>query len=735
MKVLDQFRRISRQFCLALILLLPATVLGQSEVRNDIPEPAQLSNLVAALRANRLDAEKVAAMRAAGFELIRSARYGDAWSIFSAMLESAPRDQQAMYGGALALFNLGQLRQAEELAKSAVESATNENANTGSTNSLNWRGRASDSLVLLAVILAVKRDSAGALRAAREAVDLAPGSFDAQFALGRALYGAGDPSNAARTFRKALALKPEHVEARFFLATALESAGDYNEAREAYRELIRLQPQSAQGHLGLGVLLVKLDTANAEEGVNELLKAVALNGDIYEARITLGRFLIKLGRQAEAIEHLSRAAQLAPDNPEPHYQLAIAYRRLEKSVDAEREAAKVNEINSSRRASGPKGTALSAADLPQLLARTKSYLGLQRTKDAVELADQIQALANDDPRVLYTLGLQFAEAQQYERAAILFQRTNALRPNAGEVVYNLGIALYNLDRLAEASRALESAAALMPNDPDPFYRLGLVASAQGNSSLALGYWQKTIGLRKNYAEAYFMIAEELNRNQRTNTAVEYYQKAIDYDSSKLLYYVRLGAIHFRRRHYHEARNIYERAAAKFPSSPQIHYLIGYAARAEGLYDDALNSFHRARSLQPDNVDVLANLGFINSERGNYPEAEQFLRRALTIDPKHFPANYDLGRLLVRLKRYDEALPVLERGAALSTTDPGIHYQLFTAYSRLKRKTDADRELVIFKRLEETRKNGNGPMEGSAVNEQPTPNITESRPGGSVNDKP
>jgi tetratricopeptide (TPR) repeat protein len=84
-----------------------------------------------------------------------------------------------------------------------------------------------------------------------------------------------------------------------------------------------------------------------------------------------------------------------------------------------------------------------------------------------------------------------------------------------------------------------------------------------------------------------------------------------------------------------------------------------------------------------------------------------LRRAIALNSKNFPAHYDLGKLLVRLKRYEEAVVILERAATMSATDPGIHYQLFTAYTRLKRKPDAERELAIFKRLEEARKGSEG----------------------------
>ena len=324
------------------------------------------------------------------------------------------------------------------------------------------------------------------------------------------------------------------------------------------------------------------------------------------------------------------------------------------------------------------------ADVRDMLSLNRAYLGAHRATDALKLSQKVEDLAKDDPKVIYTLGLQFAQAQEYERARSLFQLANTLRPNTAEILYNLGVAFYNLDRLDDASRGVHRGS----RHPRRARALRRVPQAhrEGQSARALGYWQKVLQLRENYADAYFMIAEELVKNQRGEGAVEYYEKAIAHDPSKLLYYVRLGAIHFRRRRYQQARTIYEQAAVRFPEAPEIHYLVGYAARAEGMYDDAQASFQRALALQPDNVDALANLGFIYTERGDNDKAEQFLRRATAIDPKHFPANYDLGRLLVKSKRYSEALPILEHAATLSKTDPGIHYQLFTVYSRLKRKS-------------------------------------------------
>jgi Flp pilus assembly protein TadD len=303
------------------------------------PSADLVSQLVARARAGQLDDAGFAEARAVGFELIRAARFEEADALFGALALRRPNDAASLYGAALAAFNTRRAAEAEPLARRAAEALAGGGAKEG----------AADALVLLAVVLAARGDDAGALKAARQAAALAPQNFDAQFTLGRALYGAGDSAGAARAFRAAVALKPVDARAIFFLATTLERAGDDAEALAAYRELARLRPNDAEGHLGLGVLLVKKGGASVEGGLSELVRALEINPNLYEARVTLGRALVARGRAAEAVEHLKRAAALAPDNPEPHYQLSLAYRRLGRKEDAAAESAIVRRIHESRR--------------------------------------------------------------------------------------------------------------------------------------------------------------------------------------------------------------------------------------------------------------------------------------------------------------------------------------------------------------------------------------------------
>ena len=318
-----------------------------------LPE-GRVAQAVEQARSAGITDEGFAEALAVAYALVTANRFDEAAQLFVTLAERRPRDTAALYGAALATFNSGRVPQAEPLARRAVEGALSAFTDAGQAGRVarEKRMRAADALVLLAVVVAVRGDSAEALKAVERAVALAPDHFDAQLALGRARFDAGDDAGAALAFRAAIALNPADARAPFFLATALEGEGDTEGALAAYRELAGKQPGVAEGHLGLGVLLVKRGGAEAEAGLAELKRALEINPNLYEAQVTLGRVLVARGRAAESVEHLRRAAELAPGVPEPHYQLSLAYRRLGRKEEAAAESAIVKQIHEARRASG-----------------------------------------------------------------------------------------------------------------------------------------------------------------------------------------------------------------------------------------------------------------------------------------------------------------------------------------------------------------------------------------------
>lgn len=339
-------------------VLCGSATLAQSSATRDEPTRAEVERAVERARSMRLVEGEFAYSVALGQGLLRAGRFAEAAELFTALDRARPGEPLVSYGAALALFNLGRADEAEPLAREAAKRASGTNTHAGTTparpvSALNE----ADALVLLAVVQAVRGDDAGAAESSARAVKLAPENFDAQFTLGRALYGAGDAAGAAKAFRAAVVIRPDDARARFFLATSLERAGESDAALAAYRELVARHPRAAEGHLGLGVLLIKRGDGETGEGIESLQRALALKPDLYEARVTLGRALVTGGRYGEAIPHLRRAAELSPGNPEPHYQLSIAYRRLGRRDEAAAETEKVKRIHEARRSGARNQTA------------------------------------------------------------------------------------------------------------------------------------------------------------------------------------------------------------------------------------------------------------------------------------------------------------------------------------------------------------------------------------------
>ncbi len=338
---------------LAGMLLIVASLNAVGMQIDSVPV-AKVTEMIAQVRATSAKQAPTAGAFQLGQRLLIEARYGEAYELFAALLEKWPREPEALYGAALSSFNLGRPAEAEPLARASSELYLAGTGERPAAKSVlpNQIIRGTDAIVLLAVIQGARGEDTEALKSARRAVELAPEHFDAQFILGRASYGVGDSAAAISSFRAALKLKPDDARSLFFLATALESAGNTDAALSAYRDLVRRQPQVAEGHLGLGVLLTKRGGADAGKGIEELRTAVRIDPNQYEAQVTLGRALLTQKLAAEAVEHLKRAAEIAPNNPEPHYQLALAYRRLGLNDKAAAETAIVKRIHEGRRGDG-----------------------------------------------------------------------------------------------------------------------------------------------------------------------------------------------------------------------------------------------------------------------------------------------------------------------------------------------------------------------------------------------
>lgn len=298
---------------------------------------------VFAQSADRLpDADLLTKLLSSGYSNLGNGAWAAAESDFDEVLKIAPDSPSGLYGAALAKFNLGKTVDAESCVNRALavlDKGGNKDAIT-------------DCLVLRAVVMAKKGDNGAAVKDLERAVNLRPENFDAMFSLGRAYAGNGDLKSAVTAFRKASAIRSWDLRPKFLLATSLENLGETEEALLVYRAIVKSNPDSVEGNLGLGVLLVKTEGDDSNDGLASLRKVLEIEPKTYEARLALGKALSRRKKYEEAIGHLKVAASVRPDNPEPFYQLAIAYGRLGMKTEADEANKRVREIHAARRGDG-----------------------------------------------------------------------------------------------------------------------------------------------------------------------------------------------------------------------------------------------------------------------------------------------------------------------------------------------------------------------------------------------
>ena len=109
----------------------------------------------------------------------------------------------------------------------------------------------------LACCLMQAGDLAGAAASFRELAGRSPGHADTLFNLGCVLRQLGQFDQAAKTFAQGLKYHPDDRECAFNLAAMLEAAGDGTGAIAAYRSCVARHPQFAEAQFNLSSLLIR----------------------------------------------------------------------------------------------------------------------------------------------------------------------------------------------------------------------------------------------------------------------------------------------------------------------------------------------------------------------------------------------------------------------------------------------------------------------------------------------
>lgn len=186
------------------------------------------------------------------------------------------------------------------------------------------KGNSAESLARLAMQLAQRGDSAGAISKYRQALEIRPQFFEALTNLGNLLRDDGHLDEAARLYGKSIGIRP-HADTFNSLGVCILRSGDFSAAVVHFENAIRLRPSYPQAYSNLGMALAGVGRTG--EAIAVYRRALELDAGFVAARINLGLALADAGLMVEALEQAEIASAAATMAGFPHYRLGTLLAR------------------------------------------------------------------------------------------------------------------------------------------------------------------------------------------------------------------------------------------------------------------------------------------------------------------------------------------------------------------------------------------------------------------------
>jgi tetratricopeptide (TPR) repeat protein len=488
---------------------------------------------------------------------------------------------------------------------------------------------------------------------------------------------------------------------------ALFTEGRLREAAALAQAMTVSFPLHEFGWKALGAVFKQM--GRSADALVPMQKAAALSPDDVEAHYNLGVTLQELGRLDKAEASYRRALQINPDYTDAHSNLGVTLQKLGHLDEAETSYRRALQINPDyAKAHSNLGNLLNdlghlneaEASLRRALqinpdyAEVHSNLGLilhelSRLDEAEASYRRALQIKPDFAEAHYNLGNTLKDMGRLDEAEASYRRALQIKPDLAEVYYNLGNTLKDMGRMDEAEASYRRALEIQPDFAAAHSNLGVILQKLGHLDEAEASYRQTLHIKPDYAEAHSNLGNTLKDMGRLDEAEASYRRALDIQPDFADAHSNLGNTLKDMGRMDEAEASYRRALEIQPDFAAAHSNLGNTLKDMGRLDEAEASYRRALEIQPDFADAHYNLGVTLKDMGRLDEAEASFRRALQIRPDYAEAHSNLGLILHELSRLDEAEASFRRALQLKPDLVEAHNNLGNTLKDLGRLDEAE----------------------------------------------
>ncbi|MEO8256518.1 MAG: tetratricopeptide repeat protein [Acidobacteriota bacterium] len=422
---------------------------------------------------------------------------------------------------------------------------------------------------------------------------------DSYGAMGQLLLAAEFRDSAAACFLAAQVLAPDDMRWPYFLGHLYRINGATGKAAAAFERALELKPGDGATLAWLGE--VYLDQGRPEAAEPLFARALSIDRRAAAASWGLGRAALARRDFSRAVEYLEQTRALDPKASIVHYPLALAYRRLGRTGDADAHLRAKGDIE-------------------------------------VTLADPLMdALASSvrSEFVLEHLGVRALNNRDFTAAASYFRQAIEMAPDEASFRHRLGTALALQGDVNRAVTEFQAVLRRSPNFASTHYALGVLIAASGHYDDAITQFSAAVKSNPGYVEARLQLADTLRRSGKLAESLAHYEQVARLDPRVADAALGLAMALTGLGRYQEASDRLAAAMQIHPTRPAFaHGLVRlYAAAADERLRDGNRALTMARDLvarEQPTADLAEAMAMALAETGQYEDAVTWQREAVSL---------------------------------------------------------------------------------------------------------
>lgn len=385
-----------------------------------------------------------------------------------------------------------------------------------------------------------------------------------------------------------------------------------------------------------------------------------------------GTILLKLGRLQEAVEALTQALELEPNNFDAFISRGECMEKMNRLQDA------LDDYDSAIH-SYP-------YYVKPYIQQVKIFMRFEMYDQAEQVLERFEQFEIESDQVLLYRAKLCREKGQGEAGMRLLQELEEKLADAEHMTdlaekdvfyHEKALAWYyqaDEDHLQKTCDALDMALAENSQEPRYYYFYGNVLWEMDDFNGALERFNQALKVGGENPNVYYQMAG-VYHDQREAKEEEMLLKVIELYPEHDEVYGRLGQFYERSYRYDEAIDAYTKQLKNNPS--------GYYYVARGLLyfqlgknDESMADYQAALEINDNNAYANYNMGRIHLAQGNLEEAKLLFERAIEVAEKPTEIFYRyLAKCCNRMGQYEEAVKVLERQIELGVNPVNGYYNL------------------------------------------------------------